>query len=156
MWFDALDLTFISSAFDNYFLQAQRVRRLVHKDFASVFVVPDPLLDSPSTTSSNVDGVHVLLHPSAIQTAPALPDHGSKASESGDSLDVYMQDVLTVPASLAGVPAISVPLSVGRNARNAHIDAVDMWPIGASLVGQWGCEDMVLRVAQAVEDLESE
>ena len=53
-----------------------------------------------------------------------------------------MQDVLTVPASLAGLPAMSVPAGFGK----------DGWPVGVSIVGQWGCEEMILRVARAVEE----
>jgi aspartyl-tRNA(Asn)/glutamyl-tRNA(Gln) amidotransferase subunit A len=49
--------------------------------------------------------------------------------------------VLTVPASLAGLPAVSVPVHVGE----------DEWPVGVSVVGQWGCEAMVMQVARAFE-----
>jgi aspartyl-tRNA(Asn)/glutamyl-tRNA(Gln) amidotransferase subunit A len=53
-----------------------------------------------------------------------------------------VQDVLTVPASLAGLPGVNVPASrYGKE-----------WPIGISVVGQWGCEDMVLRVASFIEE----
>lgn len=58
-----------------------------------------------------------------------------------DSLNSYVQDVLTVPASLAGLPAISLPSGVG----------VDGWPLGVSLVGQWGTDRTVLDVASRIE-----
>lgn len=144
------------SAFDNYFLQAQRVRQLVHQDFMRAFIVSDPLAETtPTSAVPNPDGVHVLLHPSAIRTAPRL----SQPNEA-DSLDVYVQDVLTVPASLAGLPAVSVPMKVGLSEKNGDGDVDggevgDGWPVGASLVGQWGCESMVLRVAKAIEDIEN-
>lgn len=110
------------------------------------FIIPNPLSDTSLTsTTPNPNGVHVLLHPSAIGSAPPMP-RSKEAAEKADSLDVYVQDVLTVPASLAGLPAVSVPLKVG--------EADDGWPIGTSLVGQWGCESMVLRVAKAIEDIE--
>jgi len=50
---------------------------------------------------------------------------------------------MTVPASLAGLPALSVPAGLGA----------DGWPVGVSVVGQWGCDDLVLRVGEAIEKL---
>ncbi|KAJ7708882.1 amidase signature domain-containing protein [Mycena rosella] len=120
-----------ADAFDNYFLQAQRVRRLVRADFARVFRAG---ADAPG------DGVDVLLHPSAMRTAPRL--HGSEADT--DGLDTYVQDVLTVPASLAGLPALSVPLPV---------EGDDGWPVGVSVVGPWGAEGVVLRVGEFLEEV---
>ena len=125
----------LCSAFDNYFLQSQRLRQRIHDDFMRVFCVPNPLATSPAR---NEVGVHVLLHPSAVRTAPHLDEQ--------DGLDAYTQDVLTVPASLAGLPALSVPMM-------AHPDG---WPLGVSIVGQWGCEKMVLVVGAAIEDIKSD
>ncbi|OCH96291.1 amidase signature enzyme [Obba rivulosa] len=124
-----------ADAFDNYFLQAQRVRRLIKADFDRVFAVPNVL----SSGETPEDGVHVLLHPSAIRTAPPL-DEGQNAD-----LGAYVQDVLTVPASLAGLPALSVPAGLGE----------DGWPVGISVVGQWGCDEMVLNVGRMVEHARS-
>lgn len=121
------------SAFDNYFLQAQRIRRLVRDDFNRVFRAPDVL---SSSATSNKDGVDVLIHPSAIRTAPLL---GARDTE---GLETYVQDVLTVPASLAGLPALSVPLQTDSRE----------WPVGVSVVGQWGCDDTVLQVGQFLEN----
>ena len=86
-------------------------------------------------------GVDVLIHPSAIQTAPIL----NKPENS--TLSAYVQDVLTVPASLAGLPALSVPV------RKVN-DHEDQWPIGISVVGQWGTDEMVLAVGDAIESLQ--
>jgi aspartyl-tRNA(Asn)/glutamyl-tRNA(Gln) amidotransferase subunit A len=61
-----------------------------------VFRVPNPLAVS---SARNDTGVHVLVHPSAVRTAPHF-------SSEQDGLDAYTQDVLTVPASLAGLPAL--------------------------------------------------
>ncbi|KAA1475480.1 amidase signature enzyme [Dentipellis sp. KUC8613] len=144
-----------ADAFDNYFLQAQRVRKLIREDFTRAFRVPDPLaatsrpaglaLPSGNTAEENASGggVHVLMHPSAIRTAPPLAE--GEAKEGGESLDAYVQDVLTVPASLAGVPALSVPVPPDEGG--------DGWPVGVSVVGQWGCEEMVLRVGRAIEEV---
>jgi aspartyl-tRNA(Asn)/glutamyl-tRNA(Gln) amidotransferase subunit A len=123
------------SAFDNYFLQAQKVRRLISADFDRVFSIPNML--SPRLPDKNLDDlVDVLIHPSAIRTAPPLADPIV-------GLQSYVQDVLTVPASLAGLPALNVTAGL----------AEDGWPVGLSIVGQWGCEEMVLRVGQIIEKL---
>jgi aspartyl-tRNA(Asn)/glutamyl-tRNA(Gln) amidotransferase subunit A len=103
-----------------------------------VFRVPNPL--AARSAAPNDSGVHVLLHPSAIRTAPHLDEQAG--------LDTYTQDVLTVPASLAGLPALSVPIAVGEEG--------DGWPLGVSIVGQWGCEAMTLVVGAAIEDAERE
>jgi aspartyl-tRNA(Asn)/glutamyl-tRNA(Gln) amidotransferase subunit A len=125
----------LTSAFDNYFLQSQRLRQCIRDDFMRVFHVPNPLALSPVRNES---GVHALLHPSAVRTAPHL--------DAPDGLDAYTQDVLTVPASLAGLPALSVPITAGTEG--------DGWPLGVSIVGQWGCEKMVLAIGAAIEDVE--
>ena len=110
-------LTIFGSAFDNYFLQAQRVRQLVKDDFDRVFLARE---------------MDVVIHPSAIQTAPELEAEGA---------ETYVQDVLTVPASLAGVPGLSVPMRV------------DGWPVGVSVIGEWGWEEMVFRIGEVMEGL---
>ena len=134
------------SAFDNYFLQAQRVRQLIKNDFDRVFSIPNYFTDSPAL--ENPAGVDVLIHPSAIQTAPIL---GSDSPEDS-ALNDYVQDVLTVPASLAGLPALSVPI----RRRNDGTACDDGWPIGISVVGQWGTDEMVLSVGGAIESLQGD
>lgn len=52
-----------------------------------------------------------------------------------------MQDLLTVPASLAGLPAMSVPARKGD----------DGWPVGVSVVGQWGMEEVLFWAGRAIE-----
>ena len=106
-----------------------------------VFRVPDPL--SAPRLARNEAGVHILLHPSAVRTVPRL-------DEEQDGLDVYTQDVLTVPASLAGLPALSVPIAASGGGEG------DGWPLGVSVVGQWGCERMALAVGATIEDAERE
>ena len=82
----------------------------------------------------------MLLHPSAIRSAPLLEEDEAPQS----ALDAYVQDLLTVPASLAGVPALNVPCPpVG-------VDGDDGWPIGFSIIGQWGADEFVLSVGEAV------
>jgi aspartyl-tRNA(Asn)/glutamyl-tRNA(Gln) amidotransferase subunit A len=129
------------SAFDNYFLKAQTLRQRVKSDFDNVFAARNVL----SATPVRDDGpkVDILLHPSAICTAPRLPSADSAAGDASSALDAYTQDVLTVPASLAGLPALSIPAGLGA----------DGWPIGVTVVSQWGCDDAVLRMGAHVEQM---
>jgi aspartyl-tRNA(Asn)/glutamyl-tRNA(Gln) amidotransferase subunit A len=124
-----------ADAFNNAYLKALQLRRAVRRDFAAVLRTPHPLTSAPAAAPEA--GVDVLLFPTAVRTAPVLGQAASAASGAQE----YLQDLLTVPASLAGLPAISVP--AGRGA--------DGWPAGVSLVGQWGCDDVVFRAAEAVE-----
>ncbi|KAJ3485869.1 hypothetical protein NLI96_g4644 [Meripilus lineatus] len=140
-----------ADAFDNYFLQAQKVRSLIRSDFDRVFKISSPLTAtlrgdiSTAHGPAKTLGVDVLLHPSAIRTAPLLPNPDTTGSKESNDLDAYVQDVLTVPASLAGLPAMSVPAGLGE----------DGWPVGVSVVGQWGCDEMVMSVGKVVEDVTS-
>lgn len=72
-------------------------------------------------------------------------------STENSTLSTYVQDVLTVPASLAGLPALSVPVRRVNDGSNCD----DQWPIGISVVGQWGTDEMVLSVGGAIESLQS-
>ncbi|KAF9236084.1 amidase signature domain-containing protein [Melanogaster broomeanus] len=131
-----------ADAFDNYFLQAQRVRTYIKSDFNNVFR-HSSFLFGPHPASPPAAGVDVLLHPSAIRTAPLLDANGTGEEHEPSSLDEYLQDVMTVPASLAGLPALSVPAGL----------ADDGWPVGVSVVGQWGMDELVLRVGRVIEEL---
>ncbi|KAF6761773.1 Glutamyl-tRNA amidotransferase subunit A, mitochondrial [Ephemerocybe angulata] len=141
-----------SDAFDNYFLQAQRVRQLVKDDFDAVFSIPNvrtALEESVEGSEGDSGKVDVLLHPSAIGSAPPLSPDSSKSP-----LDSYVQDLLTVPASLAGVPALSVPCPTTSTllTREAGEQGYDGWPVGVSVIGQWGSDELVLAVGQAVAE----
>lgn len=119
-----------ADAFNNSYLKALQLRQAVKRDFASVLRTPHPLVGGTAPTN----GVDVLLFPTAVRTAPILGEAAGGAGE-------YLQDLLTVPASLAGLPAISVPAGRGE----------DGWPVGVSLVSQWGLDEVVFRAAEAVE-----
>ena len=128
-------------------MQAQRVRQLIKNDFDRAFSIPNYFSDSPALENPS-GGVDVLIHPSTIQTAPILGLNNSEDS----SLNAYVQDVLNVPASLAGLPALSVPIR--RSMRVTTHD--DWWPVGISVVGQWGTDEMVLLVGGAIESLDND
>lgn len=135
-----------ADAIDNYFIQAQRVRRLVQRDFDSVFSTRHPfssyqdLLAEPGSKPADVD---VLLCPTAPSSPPQLSkllDGGSESSP----LDAYMNDVFTVPASLAGLPAISVPVSAGQDSAEGDL-------AGIQVIGQYGNDELVLKVGELIE-----
>jgi aspartyl-tRNA(Asn)/glutamyl-tRNA(Gln) amidotransferase subunit A len=103
--------------YDAYYGQAQKVRTLVRRDFEAAFARVD-LLAAPTT-------------PSVAFT------HGDKA----DPLAMYMNDVYTIPASMTGLPAVSVPC--GFSAAGL--------PIGLQLIGRALDEPTLLRAAHAYE-----
>ncbi len=112
--------TFVLSAgyHDRYYGRAQGVRSLIARDFSEVF-------------ASGVDALFT----------PTTPTPAFRLGERiGDPYAMYRADAFTAPASLAGVPAISVP-----------VGAVDGLPVGGQVLGPaWG-EDVVVRLARAVE-----
>ena len=63
-------------------------------------------------------------------------------AKSGDPLAMYLQDICAVPASLAGVPAISIPGGLSEGL-----------PVGVQLMSDHFTESMLLRAARAVEEV---
>ncbi|KAL8243656.1 hypothetical protein R6Q59_009914 [Mikania micrantha] len=117
--------TLSAGAIDNYFIQAQKVRRIVQMDFDAVFRMPNPLR---SNQRVNPEGVDYIVCP----TAPTPPPKLSEV-QNANPLDIYINDVFTVPASLAGLPAISIP---------AYEDSTDSGSLertlGLQVIGQFG------------------
>jgi aspartyl-tRNA(Asn)/glutamyl-tRNA(Gln) amidotransferase subunit A len=111
--------TYVLSAgyYDAYYRRAQQVRSLIAEDFRRAF-------DS---------GVTVLLTPTA--PSPAFP-FGAKS----DPYEMYMNDIFTATANLAGVPAMSVP--IGR---------VDGLPVGGQIIAPHFGEPAMFRAAYALE-----
>ncbi|WVO23871.1 uncharacterized protein IAS62_005228 [Cryptococcus decagattii] len=122
--------------FNNTYLKALYIRRCLKKDYQAIFRIPYPLSSSPAVLSP--DGVDFIIHPTAICTAPTTNPTGK---DSGQKEATYIQDLLNVPASLAGLPSMSVPAGRGP----------DGWPIGVAITGQWGMEDLVFRLGRTIE-----
>lgn len=155
---DGASFCFRCSAFGNYFLQAQRVRNLIRRDLDGVFRSPNVLSSTstsatPASTSTS-DQVDLIVHPSAIRTAPLLT--AARSPTSSSSIDSYLQDVFTVPASLAGIPSLSIPMptttSMNQPESENGSDGDDGWPVGVSLSGQWGSERLVMYVGRRLEE----
>jgi len=116
--------TYVLSAgyYDAYYLKAQRVRALIARDFASAF-----------------ERVDCILTPTAPSAAFAI---GEKTD---DPIAMYLNDVFTVPANLAGLPAISVPAGLSG----------DGLPLGLQITGRAFDEETVLRAAEVLESAAS-
>ncbi|MBK7949369.1 MAG: Asp-tRNA(Asn)/Glu-tRNA(Gln) amidotransferase subunit GatA [Deltaproteobacteria bacterium] len=111
--------TYVLSAgyYDAYYGKAQRVRTLIRRDFELAFAQCD-----------------VILTPTAPETAFRLGE------KSGDPLAMYLSDVYTVSANLAGLPALSLPCGLS-----------DGLPVGLQLLGKPFDEASILRVGDAFE-----
>jgi aspartyl-tRNA(Asn)/glutamyl-tRNA(Gln) amidotransferase subunit A len=103
---------------DAYYRKAQQVRTLIRRDFETAFA-----------------SVDVLLTPTAPSTAFAAGAHAD------DPLAMYLADLLTIPANLAGLPAINVPCGFDSNGL----------PIGVQLIGNVLEEPLLLQVAHQYE-----
>ncbi|KAF1948036.1 amidase-domain-containing protein [Clathrospora elynae] len=139
-----------AQAIDNYFIQAQKVRRLVQQDFNNVFATPNPLFDDTTSHSEDMtDKVDILICPTAPSSAPSLSDVKTQ-----DPIHSYMNDVFTVPASLAGLPAISVPSPANPEEGTPEYEHRDSYfhSVGIQIIGQYGDDKLVLDVAKKVEE----
>ncbi|MFV0250606.1 MAG: Asp-tRNA(Asn)/Glu-tRNA(Gln) amidotransferase subunit GatA [Rickettsia aeschlimannii] len=107
-----------SSGMDAYYLKAQKVRRLVANDFNNAFAKVDAIL------------------------LPAAPTAAFKIGEKqNDPTIMYLNDLFTIPASLAGLPCASVP---------ARLSARGL-PLGMQIIGKQLDEYNVLKVASTIE-----
>ncbi len=104
--------------YDAYYIKAQKVRRLIAEDFTKAF-----------------QQCEVLLTPTAPSAAFAIGENQD------DPIKMYLNDVFTVPASMAGVPGMSVP--AGLNA--------DGLPLGLQIIGRPWEEETVFRVSDVIE-----
>jgi aspartyl-tRNA(Asn)/glutamyl-tRNA(Gln) amidotransferase subunit A len=106
-----------SGYYDAYYKKAQQVRRLITGDFNSIF--------------ENFD----------LVLSPTAPSSAFKFDEkTGDPLQMYLSDIATIPANLAGLPGISLPCGLANNL-----------PVGLQLVGAPVSDAVVLKVAYALE-----
>ena len=105
-----------SGYYGKYYAKAQAARHHVRTDFARLFRDADVL------------------------AGPTMPTVAFRFKEKSDPLSMYLSDILTVPANLAGVPAISVPCG-----------KVDHLPVGLQITGRWMEDERIVDVAYAFE-----
>ena len=112
--------TFVLSAgyYDAYYLKAQKVRTLIKREFEQAFHTVDAIV---------------------CPTAPT-PAFGL-GEKTNDPLSMYLSDIYTLPASLAGLPAVSVPVTPAKSGL----------PIGFQIIGRALDEATVLSIAAAAE-----
>ena len=112
--------TYVLSAgyYDAYYAKAQKVRSLILRDFQEAFRTVDVIL-TPSTPT------------------PAFGLH----DKIDDPVTMYLNDVFTVPANMAGLPGMTLPVGL----------SADGLPLGLQLLGRAFDEETVLRVADAME-----
>jgi aspartyl-tRNA(Asn)/glutamyl-tRNA(Gln) amidotransferase subunit A len=112
--------TYVLSAgyYDAYYLRAQKVRALILRDFTDAFQRCDALLTPTAPSAAFAQGENM-----------------------DDPIKMYLNDVFTVPASMAGVPGMSVP---------AGLDSAGL-PLGLQVLGRPFDEETVFAVAAAVE-----
>lgn len=106
-----------SGYYDAYYGRAQKVRTLIRRDFSEAFGKVDVLL------------------------TPVAPTPAFKIGELQDPLSMYLNDLFTIPASLAGLPAVSVP--AGKTAAGL--------PVGVQFIGAPFADAGVLACARAFE-----
>ncbi|XEC94128.1 Asp-tRNA(Asn)/Glu-tRNA(Gln) amidotransferase subunit GatA [Paenibacillus tarimensis] len=106
-----------SGYYDAYYLKAQKVRTLIKQDFDNAFQQFD-----------------VLMGPTAPTTAFKIGE------QVDDPLTMYLNDICTIPVSLAGVPAISIPCGLAEGL-----------PVGLQIIGKAFDETTVLKAAYAFE-----
>ncbi|MDA0664774.1 MAG: amidase family protein, partial [Proteobacteria bacterium] len=113
--------TYVLSAgyYDAYYLKAQKVRTRIADDFRNAWKKVDAIL-TPTTPSAAF----------------------AQGDKMDDPIAMYLNDVFTVPASLAGLPGISVPAGL----------SADGLPLGLQLIGRPFDEETVFRVAHVLED----
>lgn len=111
--------TYVLSAgyYDAYYLQAQKIRTLIADDFKKAW-----------------DSVDALL-------TPTTPGAAFGLGEKSDPVAMYLNDILTVPANMAGLPAISVPAGLSSQGL----------PLGLQVVGRAFDEETVFQVGRALE-----
>jgi aspartyl-tRNA(Asn)/glutamyl-tRNA(Gln) amidotransferase subunit A len=110
-----------SGYYDAYYLKAQRARTLIRQDFERAFEQVDLIISPTSPT----------------------PAHRLGALKA-DPLAAYLEDVFTIPANLAGLPAMSVPCGFAQEEGKAL-------PVGLQLIGKPMDEETLLRVGHAYE-----
>lgn len=113
--------TYVLSAgyYNAYYLKAQRVRTLIKQDFEQAF-----------------EKVDVLLTPATPSPAFALGE------KSGDPIEMYLNDIFTVPTNMSGLPGISIPAGLSGEGT----------PLGLQLISKAFNEEMLFRVGKVIED----
>ena len=108
--------------YDAYYLQAQKLRRMIADDFQQCFTQCD------------------------VIAGPVAPTVAWKLGQgSDDPVQAYLADIFTLPASLAGLPGMSVPAGLATSAQGSGM------PVGLQLIGNYFQEGTLLHTAHALQ-----
>ncbi len=107
-----------SGYYDAYYVKAQKVRRLIKQDFERVFETADLIL------------------------SPVAPDTAYKSGELEDPMQMYLSDMYTISVNLAGLPALSLPVSIADNGM----------PVGLQLIAKAFDEQTLFDGALGLEN----
>ena len=130
--------TLSSDSYKNNYLKAQRLRMRLIDEFNKIFKLPNILLSDREYKYSERDGVDFLLVPTTLTKPPKLVDVlGNKNQVEENPIMDYINDFFTVPMSLAGLPAISIP--IGKES-----------PLSLQIVGQYGDDYNLLDFSRHV------
>ena len=119
----------LSSESGDHYAKATELREKLTREFSSVFKMKHPLLQD----LYNEEGCDLIISPTAMDVAPSVEESTTKNAE--NILYEYINDIFTVPISLAGLPAISVPFN----------------GIGIQVFGQYGDDKLVLHAAKLIK-----
>ncbi|CAI4048932.1 glutamyl-tRNA(Gln) amidotransferase subunit HER2 SKDI_13G4240 [Saccharomyces kudriavzevii IFO 1802] len=120
-----------SDGFKNNFIKAERLRVDLVDEFDKIFRFPNVLTNA----EENPKGLDVLLVPTSSKLPGTLKEF--EEDESKSPANSYINDIFTVPMSLAGLPSLSMPLK-------------ERTPIGLQIVGQYGDDNTVLDFVESV------
>ena len=118
-----------SGYYDAYYVKAQQVRTLIKDEFDRAFG-----LAADNGAGAGTAGVDVIVAPTSPTTAFKIGER------SDDPLAMYLADVLTIPANLAGIPSVAIPCGFA-----------DDLPVSLQIMGPAFAEERILRVAEAYE-----
>lgn len=108
-------------SYDSYYKKALQIRRLVRQDFLDVF--------------HGENSVDIILTPTAPSTAPSLAELAKM-----DPIHHYITDIMTIPANMAGLPAVTVPVSLRHGL-----------PVGLQIIAPAFEDDSMLKFAHMLE-----
>ncbi len=111
--------TLSAGYYEDYYLKAQKVRNLIKKDFENAFKEVDLLI------------------------TPTTPTPPFKIGEKQTPLEMYLSDIFTTSANLAGLPAISLPIGLTK----------DNLPIGFQIIGKYLEEKKIFKLGKMIEKI---
>ncbi|KAG0656805.1 Trimeric GatFAB AmidoTransferase(AdT) complex subunit [Monosporozyma unispora] len=132
--------TLSSGSYQNNYLKAQRLRMRLIDEFNSIFQVRNVLMGKTEIKTNSDEGIDFMLVPTSLTPPPKMDDvvkSQTNKQQEENPVTNYMNDFFTVPMSLAGLPTISIPMSLKSN-------------LGVQIVGQYGDDYKVLNFAKNV------